>query len=363
MTSDPVDDLLHLRQHARLTLLLDSLAQPATALLGTLWQQVARSDTQRALLICLEHEPSLFGPVGKHCAVIDALCGSKYNARQQPCDALEALLSALQQQLQHPLLVFIDGITNFTYQYGQKTLFKLLRAILASDTATRIVLVHHVDLPSPTEQRTDIVALLQSPSMCASILRVALHPLALLQHLLDDLHLAPESEQVYALLQTHLARGWGSGFSYATEEPHASEENSTADGLGERRLARCILSYDARGLSSAERAGKVKEERGVVALLRKSEGDAASYQTAALSEVLIARSRREVKTASIAAADKDGLPADLTFSLSLTDAQRQARDSVPLPFARDSTEQGRIIYEPDSGDDLDEDEPDEGMEI
>ncbi|BFZ55065.1 hypothetical protein PYCC9005_002104 [Savitreella phatthalungensis] len=55
---------------------------------------------------------------------------------------------------------------------------------------------------------------------------------------------------------------------------------------------------------------------------------------------------------------------DMPFDLSLNDRERHARDNVSLPhFAarHDDTSKDYLYYEPDSGDDMDDEEPDEDM--
>ncbi|XP_070812691.1 elongator complex protein 5 [Pituophis catenifer annectens] len=65
--------------------------------------------------------------------------------------------------------------------------------------------------------------------------------------------------------------------------------------------------------------------------------------------------------------------ARLTFNLRLTEAERQARESVPLPYhfseekksslLQTSTEEGKIFYEPDAADDFDEEDPDDDLDV
>lgn len=46
-----------------------------------------------------------------------------------------------------------------------------------------------------------------------------------------------------------------------------------------------------------------------------------------------------------------------------TQAQQAARDEVKLPFTPGGSGGPAVVYEADSGDDFDEDEPDEELEI
>lgn len=78
---------------------------------------------------------------------------------------------------------------------------------------------------------------------------------------------------------------------------------------------------------------------------------------------------------------------NLTFNLSLTDSQQKSRSQVPLPYEHSGRhtfivyaqfqarlmsgfqggppppQSGQILYDPDSADDFDDDDPDEDLDI
>ncbi|KAK0233172.1 hypothetical protein IW262DRAFT_55888 [Armillaria fumosa] len=61
---------------------------------------------------------------------------------------------------------------------------------------------------------------------------------------------------------------------------------------------------------------------------------------------------------------------NLSFNLNLTPSQQQARSQVPLPYAHEgkplempAPTAGSILYDPDSADDIDDDDPDEDLDI
>ncbi|KAF8521113.1 hypothetical protein BU17DRAFT_88379 [Hysterangium stoloniferum] len=60
---------------------------------------------------------------------------------------------------------------------------------------------------------------------------------------------------------------------------------------------------------------------------------------------------------------------NLSFNLSLTESQQQSRAQVPLPYAHEGqpvlsdSKPSAIFYDPDSADDIDEDDPDEDLDI
>lgn len=65
--------------------------------------------------------------------------------------------------------------------------------------------------------------------------------------------------------------------------------------------------------------------------------------------------------------------ANLTFNLSLTDKEKEARSKVKLPYTYDANRQeetlnssvgeGKIFYQPDEADDFDEEDPDDDLDI
>ncbi|RKO93720.1 Elongator complex protein 5 [Blyttiomyces helicus] len=61
-------------------------------------------------------------------------------------------------------------------------------------------------------------------------------------------------------------------------------------------------------------------------------------------------------------APKPDPTADLSFNLRLTDEQKNARSEVVLPYIK-AQAQGAIYYEPDEGDDYDDEDPDDDLDI
>ncbi|XP_062994727.1 elongator complex protein 5 [Elgaria multicarinata webbii] len=65
--------------------------------------------------------------------------------------------------------------------------------------------------------------------------------------------------------------------------------------------------------------------------------------------------------------------ANLTFNLRLSEAERRAKESVPLPYhfseekksslLQTPTSQGKIYYEPDAADDIDDEDPDDDLDV
>ncbi|XP_055867965.1 elongator complex protein 5-like [Biomphalaria glabrata] len=75
-------------------------------------------------------------------------------------------------------------------------------------------------------------------------------------------------------------------------------------------------------------------------------------------------STTDVPASSITGPQVDPL-AKLSFNLSLTETEKEARSQVKLPYIKDiETEiSSRIIYQPDEADDIDDEDPDEDLDI
>jgi len=125
------------------------------------------------------------------------------------------------------------------------------------------------------------------------------------------------------------------------------------DALGDGRFARCVVQWFSRGLK-----GRSKIDRGLegVRMILGQHGDN-KISLVPLSDVL------DVKTTFNRPVVNDKSATDptlnLPFNLSLTEAQRAARETVVLPFSPAAGGGAAIIYEPDSADDIDEEDPDD----
>ncbi|PSN48608.1 hypothetical protein C0J52_18659 [Blattella germanica] len=66
-----------------------------------------------------------------------------------------------------------------------------------------------------------------------------------------------------------------------------------------------------------------------------------------------------------APSDESTLPQDLTtFKLSLGSQEKQARSELVLPYVRTNEDKGgKVFYQPDAGDDWDEEDPDDDLDI
>ncbi|KAK3104437.1 hypothetical protein FSP39_002012 [Pinctada imbricata] len=95
-----------------------------------------------------------------------------------------------------------------------------------------------------------------------------------------------------------------------------------------------------------------------------------------ISEHFTVSNIQEVKksTPKLSVMDEDNSvdpTANLTFNLSLTDKEKEARSNVVLPYTKqqeidsqgNSPGEGKIFYQPDEADDFDEEDPDDDLDI
>jgi len=284
----------------------------------------------------------------------------------------------------------------------------------------------HLQTSSSKSLVVDSSALLRSASLSTSYLHLRMHPTSLLDHLINVFGLSvpvPSGKQVgthydprlFALMD-ELAEGCDPYLAPMSSEgkhplvviPQALMAPSSAANTGT-----CILEWSAKNLSlcatspSASIALKPSSNKknprisshlasvqhGLEALKLLPVTDlpsGAHFKLVPLpvSQVLVKRTLIKLADRPIDQTVpnpvRDG---NLTFNLSLTDKQRAEREAVALPFlprrAADGTvieapgqifdgsfqnkassagKIGRIDYQPDSADDLDEDEPDDDDE-
>ncbi|XP_076829525.1 elongator complex protein 5 isoform X2 [Brachyhypopomus gauderio] len=122
-----------------------------------------------------------------------------------------------------------------------------------------------------------------------------------------------------------------------------------------------ITDYAEAKTMHRKKSGKVKQEENLFRLT---------------DDLTISIQNKPSQSAHVQA-DLDTNEADptsnLTFNLRLSEAEREAKENVALPFAfsqekksallRPSQGSGRIMYEPDPNDDFDEEDPDDDLDV
>jgi elongator complex protein 5 len=133
----------------------------------------------------------------------------------------------------------------------------------------------------------------------------------------------------------------------------------------DRRGTECVVEIIVR-----ERGGRKGVERVLEGMKIDEESVVGcSWEELDLLKELVAILRKgKVQTSNQESTSTDPTHA-LSFNLNLTPAQQEARAQVPLPYAHEDASisapgsGGHILYDPDSADDLDDEDPDEDLDI
>ncbi|KZO95601.1 hypothetical protein CALVIDRAFT_599037 [Calocera viscosa TUFC12733] len=232
-------------------------------------------------------------------------------------------------------LIGLDTFSQDATPVRAYTLVKALLSLLSTHPTSRLVLALSSGSP--------LAPLFISPSFSPDLTHLLPYPPSILQHLATNFLTLPPpfgpGQKFWALFTGAAERGEG-----VTPRTVRVEE-----GLLESRVRK-------RGRVHRELGGWKEVDVGPGA------GACAWEELGGMQEMVNGLLRTGQVQASTATSDPT---ADLPFNLALTPAQSAARASVPLPYAHAGKPppQGEIIYEPDSGDDVDDDDPDEDLDI
>lgn len=212
--------------------------------------------------------------------------------------------------------------------------------------------------------------LLLSGALSPSTVQLTLHPAVLLENLASTygLTIDPPDPRLHQMLRSTRQRQQGDPFR-RPRDADQDDERIRINDLDERGI---VIEYLVRG----PHLGKEKKVVYWGLETARSRPGTLELQTVPLTDVVHVKkitlvrddySFRITKCALMhaskqnAPAEADTTDAPLTFNLSLTDSQRQAKDNVVLPYLPKTG--ATVDYEPDEADDFDDDDPDEDLEI
>ncbi|OCH96460.1 hypothetical protein OBBRIDRAFT_4193 [Obba rivulosa] len=332
-------------------LLQSSLAQSCLPLIRELVRQSRSGAPGTILLVCLLHPPSALADPSdlqsEHVQVLD-WTDRVPGYTTEYSDPREEVFSRVRAASARSLTVVIDSVDTLLSDIGslsktQQFLWELLSIVHTRSNPSRLVL--HVLAPSP------LIPILTQTKFSPSLSHVTAHPLALLTHIASAyLTPPPPSSPVEKFWRV---------FIPIAERHYESEKlvyGPGGEGSGSRDL---VVEVLVRGADGSGRRRAVE---------RVLEGWSS---TAGPCELTSLESLRGLWTRKVVEESGPDPTQNLSFNLNLTPEQQQLRAQVPLPYAhegkpaeqRNEAAQGAILYDPDSADDIDDDDPDEDLDI
>ncbi|KAG6381215.1 hypothetical protein JVT61DRAFT_5618 [Boletus reticuloceps] len=208
----------------------------------------------------------------------------------------------------------------------------------------------------PTSSSCSLLPVLTQTQLSATLTHIIAHPPALLTHLASS-YLAPPPP-------AGSAEKFWTVFIPVSERANESEalvygpEGSGTCSGGGADLPEFVVELIVRGIAAEGRKRGI--ERRIEAWSDTSPGHLEKLDS--LKSIWSRSKLPEEKPADTKQA--------VSFNLKLTPSQEKARAQVPLPYAHEGEIMppappigGTIFYEPDSADDIDDDDPDEDLDI
>ncbi|OAX42361.1 hypothetical protein K503DRAFT_790189 [Rhizopogon vinicolor AM-OR11-026] len=331
------------KPHQPLIILQSSSAQTCIPVLRTLISNF-RLDTQ-ALLFCFLHRPSSLTNIDIPTVTAFDLTGRIPGYDDAWCDPQDEILARVRSAPPGALHVIIDSVDTLASDIGSTPkAYKLIQTLLGLITTRSepSFLVLHLQ-PCP------VLELLTQTSLSPTLVHLTAHSPAIIMHLSSAYSTPPPPAGP--------AEKFWSVFIPFSERTHESE--------------RLVYGPEGNGTSAGVWAGKDTREfvvevlvrggsrRGVERTVEGWRGDV-PCDLCALESLKNLWYRRKAEEA------RPDPTQNVSFNLNLTPSQEKSRAQVPLPYAHEGkpvTTAGAILYDPDSADDIDDDDPDEDLDI
>ncbi|GJE86067.1 hypothetical protein PsYK624_021470 [Phanerochaete sordida] len=270
-------------------------------------------------------------------------------------DCRERLLSAVRVvEPSQPLTVVIDSLDTLLANLHSKAAVHAFLSAIMSVISTRPSsrLVVHALAPSALP----VLAYLIPPAFSSSLVHITAHTPALLVHLAHSLSTPPPP-------LSPPEKFWNVFLPIASRPFDVEELAFGNAGEGSGASNEVVVEVLVRG-DSGDNTGR--RRKGVE---RTLEGWVASKAAACeLNDLPSLRSIYTGKSPSVESATTPDPTHNMSFNLTLTAEQQQSRTQVPLPYAHTggaapAAQTSAILYDPDSADDIDDDDPDEDLDI
>ncbi|KAI0348002.1 hypothetical protein BDW22DRAFT_1350132 [Trametopsis cervina] len=331
-----------------LLLLQSSVAQSALPILRDL---IAKS-RGNVLLICYLYPHTVFS-AGHDQHNVDVIDCTEYvlgyHSKETPWKA--RVLSSLQGlDPTQPVTVVIDSIETLlsnvsgSISAAHTFLSEIFSSVQKHKGHSRLV-VHGIG-SSP------LTSSLRQPSFSSTLTHIIAHPPVLIEHLARSYSTPPPP------LSTP-EKFWGVFLPIAEREAESEALVFGADGEGYGG-SEIVVELVVRSTGDGRRRGVERALEGWIV-----EGDVPGP-----CDLRKLDSLRSIWSQRGAVQETGPDPTkNASFNLNLTPEQQQSRAQVPLPYAHDAAPgtsvipEGSILYDPDSADDMDDDDPDEDLDI
>ncbi|KAK0198395.1 hypothetical protein F5146DRAFT_1131386 [Armillaria mellea] len=340
-----IPDILQSTRHP-LVILQSSVAQSTLPLLRKAIETSSGRKEQETLLFCFLHIPSsLVNEDTAGLTVYDRIaCVPGYD--DSWIDPKDFISNAVENSTRRnrlrriPLLSDIGSVAE-----SYKFLRGLLSKLSARPSPSRLTL--HLQSTCP------LLPLLVQTSFSSTLAQLIAHPPALLIHLATE-YLTPPPPA------SSEPKFWGVFLPVSERESDLERIIFGPDGKGSGASGEFVVEVILRG--GGDHSGRRK------AVERVLEGWDVP-QSSPVNLTSMGSFKKVFGKTPVGEAAPDPTQ-NLSFNLNLTPSQQQARSQVPLPYAHEgkpletlAPTAGSILYDPDSADDIDDDDPDEDLDI
>ncbi|CAE6407368.1 unnamed protein product [Rhizoctonia solani] len=361
--------------HPSLLLIQYDLSSPFSPMLGQVVKDLLASQTQIIFV-------SLFLPPGQYLGhfstslvhIIDYSSFVPGYSNETTPDLLSTVETKLLSIPKGPIALIIDSVDTMLANSGShantfQILSQIFGQIVQHSSSSRLVLPilsRSPLLSSLVSTNFQARVLKSQPSPIHTLIHLVLHSPILLSHLVHQYHLTlppvntisePSTSRFWSVFTPVARRGTGERLAMAV----GLEELGSTLGTMNQSTNRDMDSGVAE-ISTRSRAGG---QKGVRTVLRPWQFDHEQNRIAWCGWNDIQGLRAYESRDPASAGTAPGID-NLSFNLQLSDAQQQARASVPLPYTNEGKESAgdsEIIYIPDQADDFDDDDPDDDLYI
>ncbi|KAI0757049.1 hypothetical protein C8Q80DRAFT_1265032 [Daedaleopsis nitida] len=352
--------LAHTSRNQHLLLLQSSTAQSCLPILRALVKQADGAARDTTVLFCFLYAPSSFLDPSRglsECVRVVDRTANVPRYEDEPVSDKDwvgslktAILEAVRAAPAGPLNVIVDSADTLLSDLSSvaettRLLSEVLAIVRSRGGSSRLII--HALSPSP------LLPILTQTRFSPSLTHLTAHPPALLTHL-STAYLTPPPPL------SPPEKFWGV-FIPIVERHYESEKLVFGPGGEGRGPQDFVVEVLVRG--GADGLGRRRGVERVLEGWHPTVGGPCELRDLESLKGLWAK--RPVLEAQSGADPTQNLP----FNLNLTPEQQRSRAQVPLPYAHEGkppeTAQApaAILYDPDSADDLDDDDPDEDLDI